>query len=837
MQYPKTSATRYVLANGLTVILDPDQSAPVLSVQAWVATGSIHENHLLGSGLSHFLEHMVFKGTRDFSSEGLAQAVQAAGGHWNAYTTFDRTVYYIDGPSTSLEIFLKCLTDLVFFPLIPESEFESEKDVIRREIDMGLDDPDHAAIRLLLSTAHVRDARRHPVIGHRHLFDQISHEDLTSYHKSRYTPDRTHLVLSGDFDEEEARTFIEEFTKDCHIVSGTEPLVPHDPLQLGPREAFDTFDIPTSRLSLCWKTPPLGHRDTPAYDLLAAILGKGKSSRLHKHLRNELGLALEISSWTWISAESEGLFAISAECNPENRDALKDAILAELKAFDPSSLSEELAKTKRQNASSQMGTLCSASGRASDLASNWHEARDLDYTRTYLASLYAVKEEDILRVLAQLSEDLLIYTSLDPKNHQFTLSSQKTTQCAGEISSHVLSNGLVVALLPDKRVPLIYFQAAVRAGILSENKANNGLNQLFASTLTKGTTTRSGEDIARTLDSLGASISASVGNNALLLQAAGLSEDKEAILEIFSDVMLHPNFPDEAIHREKSSQIASIQEAIQDPLHRCFSELRLAHFSGKGYGLDSLGTLDSLAIISRSDLTAHHQRHFNVENLTLSISGDFDPTAMISRLERALQAIPHGEKWTAPLSEISYGANHIISLPKKQAILAIAFPGVSVSSEDRFATAFLQEYASDMAGPLFGRIREELGLAYRVGASQFLGYDSGLFTFYLATSPEQLELAQQELHKEILKIAEMGIPEDAFERVRSTVLSATALQRQSLSSNARQSALDLLFGHPANHHRLATNFYKQLTIKQVREVAQRIFSQTPSISIILGTAE
>nr|MCU0751305.1 insulinase family protein [Akkermansiaceae bacterium] len=140
MEYPPTAATVETLPNGLTVILDPDPTAPVVSAQIWVETGSMHEDRLLGSGVSHFLEHMVFKGTRDFDAEQLADTVQAAGGHWNAYTSFDRTVYYIDGPADSLPVFLKCLTGLVYFPVIPESEFEKEKDVIRREIDMGLDD-------------------------------------------------------------------------------------------------------------------------------------------------------------------------------------------------------------------------------------------------------------------------------------------------------------------------------------------------------------------------------------------------------------------------------------------------------------------------------------------------------------------------------------------------------------------------------------------------------------------------------------------------------------------------------------------------------------------------
>ena len=287
MEYPPTHATCHTLPNGLTLILDPDPAAPVISVQAWVATGSIHEGEKLGSGLSHFLEHMVFKGTRDFTSEELAQAVQAAGGHWNAYTTFERTVYYIDGPSRSLETFLKCLTGLVFFPVIPESEFESEKDVIRREIDMGLDDPDNASIRLLLSTAFTVDARRHPVIGHRHLFDDIQYADLTAYHRARYTPDRTHLVISGDFDPAKARELVMELTVDCKIVPGPEPHIQADAAQLGPREGFDTFDVPTSRLCLSWKAPDVAHPDAPAYDLLAAILGRGKASRLHRRLRDQ----------------------------------------------------------------------------------------------------------------------------------------------------------------------------------------------------------------------------------------------------------------------------------------------------------------------------------------------------------------------------------------------------------------------------------------------------------------------------------------------------------------------------------------------------------------------
>ena len=834
MEYPRTHATRHTLPNGLTLILDPDHAAPVISVQAWVASGSIHEGRHLGSGLSHFLEHMVFKGTRDFSSEGLAQAVQAGGGHWNAYTTFDRTVYYIDGPAHSLEVFLKCLTGLVFFPAIPESEFDSEKDVIRREIDMGLDDPDNASIRLLLNTAFTLDARRQPVIGHRHLFDGIKYTDLTDYHRSRYTPDRTHIVISGDFDPAEARSLVTALTKDCKIVTGPEPHLQSDPAQIGPRESFDIFDVPTSRLCLSWKTPAIDHPDAPVYELLAAILGRGKASRLHRHLRDQRELALEISAWTWIDPGQEGLFAISAECAPEKRDELKAAILIEIADLPASALDEELAKAKRQTAASQFRTLTTASGRASDLASNWHEARDLDFTRSHLAAINAVTVADIRRVAQKLSEKRLTFTSLDPEDFVPLIPEKKAATAVQGITTHTLSNGLKLALLPDHRVPLIHFQAAARAGMPSESPESNGLNQLFASVLPKGTTSRRADEISTELESLGASISASAGNNALLVQAGGLSMDILPILDVFADVILNPAFPDDAIARERASQRASLEEALADPLHRCFAQARSIHYSGKGYGLDSLGTLESLEKLHRLDLAAHHSRHFCAANLTLAIAGDFDPESLIDLLESHFRDLPAGETWNPPSSTASIGEEAAATLPKKQAVLAIGYPGTHISGEDRHALAFLQEHSSDMAGPLFGRIREELGLAYRVGATQFLGYDKGMFTFYLATSPEQLELARTELEKEIAKIAEEGIPEDTFERVRSTVLSGAAIQQQSPSSNARHAALDLLFGHPADTHRLLPQIYSALTPERVREVAKHVFSAKPTVSVILG---
>lgn len=833
MEYPFVTATVTTLPNGLTVILDPDPAAPVVSAQIWVETGSVHEDRHLGAGLSHFLEHMVFKGTRDHDADSLASTVQAAGGHWNAYTTFDRTVYYIDGPSSSVSIFLQTLTGLVFFPTIPVTEFEKEKDVIRREIDMGLDDPDNAATRLLLSTAFTRDPRRHPVIGHRHLFDTLVYDDMISYHRTRYTPDRSFVVVSGDFDADALLEEIKALTASLSVVAGPDPLVPEDLVQIGPRHARETFAIPSSRISLAWQCPALEHPEAPAFDVLAAILGRGRSARLHLALRERSELALEISAWSWTTPGRAGLFGISADATPENRDALIRAIHHELSLVPSADLADDLAKAKRQIATSQFRTLTTASGRASDLASNWHQARDLDFTRRYLAAIQAVTEDDLRRAAATLSEDKTTLTLLDPTDSPAPARAGKSSASSAEIETFKLPNGLTIALLPDRRVPLLHLQAAVRAGLPSETPETNGINQLLASTLPKGTATRDAEEIARALESIGASIGASVGNNALLIQASGLAGDFDTIADVFAEVIIAPSLPEDALAREKASQLSALEEALQDPLHTGFAALRSTAFNGRGYGLDALGNLESLPALGRDALAAHHARHFTAANITLAIAGDFEVEKAKSFLTSAFAKLPAGETWTPSANAPSPGGQTTAHLPKKQAVLTFGYPGSSVLSSDRYALAMIQEYAADMAGPLFTRIREELGLAYRVGATQFLGFDAGLFTFYVATSPEQAEFASRELLTEIARIAENGIPDDAFERVRATVLSSLAIQQQSPSSSARQIALDLLFGQPADQFRKQAAIYKSLSASEVREAACRLLSTDPvSVSVL-----
>lgn len=833
MNYPATTATSETLPNGLTLILDPDPAAPVVSTQIWVETGSLHEDRHLGCGLSHFLEHMVFKGTRDFDGGALADTVQAAGGHWNAYTTFERTVYHIDGPAASLPVFLRVLTGLVFFPTLPAADFASEQDVIRREIDMSLDDPDNALNQLALATAFTADPRRHPVIGRRHLFDTLRHEDLVDYHRRRYTPDRCFAVISGDFDATATRALMAELSADCRAAGGREEVAPVDLPQLGPRRVRETFALPHSRIAWLWKIPALEHPDTPAYGLLAAMLGRGRSSILRQRLREERGLALEISAFAWTGPGREGLLGIGADAEVAKRDELIEAVFAELAGLAATPLEDDLAKAKRQIAVSQFANLTSASGRAADLGSNWHEARDLDFTRRYLADFGRVTEDDIRRVAAALTEQRLTLAVLDPEEAPPPARVVKPSRSRPEIATHTLANGIIVALIEDRRVPLVHCQAAVKAGLPSETAATNGLNQLLAAVLPNGTRSRGPRELALIMERLGASIGAAAGNNALLVHSGGLAQDLGTIADVFGEVLHAPALAPEVLERETASQRAMLEESLIEPLVVAFKTLRQLVFGDSGYGRDALGSAESLAALDRTALSEHHLRHFGGINTSVAVVGDFVAGAVLDLLAQATAPLPTGVPWTPPPSRLEQGLERTVHLPKKQAVLAIGFPGAPVIGADRFALAMIQEYASDMAGPLFTRLREELGLAYQVGATQFLGYDTGMFSFYIATSPEQAALARDELLAEIGKIAANGIPDEAFERVRATVLSGLALQQQSPAAIARAVALDCLFGQPADHHRQLPAIYADLAASSVREVAGRVLGVRPCIATVL----
>src|SRR5436189_3498313 len=325
INFPPSTAQKSILPDGLTLIVKEDRSAPVASVQAWCATGSIFEDKHLGAGLSHILEHMLFKGTKTRSTSEIAQKIQDVGGYINAYTSFDRTVFWIDVPKDGALTALDILADAMMNSTLPAQEYVKEQEVIRREFAMGMDDPDRTITHLLFATAYQRHPYQLPVIGLIDIYNNLTQEQVMEYYKTRYVPNNLTFIVVGDVVTAEVREKLVNLFKDQSAKSLAPIYIPPEPPQLGLREVHQQFATELTHFAMAWHVPEISDPDVPALDLLSVILGEGHSSRLYRKVREESGLAFAISAFSYTPGDP-GILGLDAILDPKNRSAAQGLI-------------------------------------------------------------------------------------------------------------------------------------------------------------------------------------------------------------------------------------------------------------------------------------------------------------------------------------------------------------------------------------------------------------------------------------------------------------------------------------------------------------------------------
>ncbi|MCB1232596.1 MAG: insulinase family protein [Verrucomicrobiae bacterium] len=835
ISFPASTATVSTLPNGLEIIVKEDHSSPVVSLQAWCRTGSIHEGEWLGAGLSHFLEHMLFKGTSRRDANEIAKSVQAAGGYVNAYTSFDRTVYWIDTPAEGFETCLDVLCDVVADSQLPEDEFAKEAEVIRREFAMGDDNPDSVLSKLLFRTAFAENPCRHPVIGHLDLFNQLTRDDLAAYYHRQYSPDNLFLVVVGDVEADHVRELIGEHLGGLKRRRRRHhEVIPAEPRQLGRREIHQEFPTEVSRSEMAWHIPDVSHPDMPVLDLLASIAGGGRSSRLYREVREKRSLAHSVSAYSYTPAHA-GLFIVSADTAPENRDEALDASLDCLRkiALDGPE-SGELETAMRQSLSAQFRTLVSMNGQASDLGSNWILTRNLDFTRDYVEATQRVGADDVTEAVRRyLLDDAMTVVSLNPieQNPAPKPPVAARRDLAEGVKKVTLENGLTLLLLADDRVPLVSTYATFRGGMLSATPETSGISSLLARLLTKDTKNRSAEEVARLAESVGGSIGAGSGRNTLHVSAGVMRPNLDLAIELVGDALTCPALLDETLIREKAFQLAAIKEEDDRPFSVAMQALREQLFGASHpYGLRASGSPSSIDSLDRGALETLRQQVVCGRNGVVAVFGDIDASRGEDLLRARFEsALPAGTR-AFPDNRTGYDLPTITPEPltlhhrKEQAVLLVGFRIPGVENEDRYALDLLDEACSDMASRVFIRIREELGLAYSVGATQLIGLDTGLFLFYVATSPEQLDRVQSELLDEIDLLRREGLETEEFERARSSFLGREIMNRQSAQQLAARTAVDEVIGVGWDHFRSTPDAIRALTPEQIRETAARYFA-------------
>jgi zinc protease len=841
MKIKSNPAQKYILPNGLTLIVQEDHSSPVTSVQAWCEAGSINEGEYLGCGISHILEHMLFKGTTRRGNSEIALSVQNAGGYVNAYTSFDRTVFHINLPSTGWQTGVDVLADAMFHSTLPEDQYAKEQEVIRREFAMGEDDPDRELSRLLFSTAYVVHPYKYPVIGHLELYNKLTRQNVLDYYHKYYVPNNMTFIVTGDVNGDEVYQFLTKATADVERKVLDPAYIPQEPKQLGPREATKTFPTDVTRMAIAWHIPGITDPDIYALDVLSVIAGDGTSSRFYRDLVENKKLLRTVDVFSYTPTQG-GIWAVSATLLPDDKitpEQVQAEVLRLIEQLKQSPVSaQELEKARRKAIVNRASDLKTVAGQAASIGTSWFVAHDLTFSDTYLERLQQVTADDLQRVAKKyLTESNRTIGKLLPENMVVKKESKTANNEALQLEKVSLDNGSTLVLKQDKKVPLVTVRVILNGGLLTETPANNGISSLTIRLLNKGTTTRSAEQIANQIEDLGGNFSANSGNNSLSISIEVLESDVDKAVDLLSDILLHPIFPEAEVNKEKNKQLADIKIEADEPMALARNALRSTLFGTHPYGLRSLGTQESVSKINRDDVVKYYQSLLKAKSAVFTVSGSFDRDQAVKLFTTKFpsSAFPAANA-DQPLADVQFGGKGqtlVVPTTKKQAIVEIGYPGVTISDADRPALELIDEALSDLASRLFIRIREKQSLAYFVGTNQMLAVKPGYFMFYAGTEATKGEKVQAELLDEIHNIATIGLTRDEVERARAKLLGQRLLQDQSADIIAYKAGLNCLYGLGLNYESELNDKIKKLTLEEVNAAAKKYFSANNYVCVIV----
>lgn len=825
----------YTCDSGLTLLVWERKDAPFVALRMGVGAGSALEGVYAGSGISHLVEHLVFKGTLEMDAARLNEYVSAHGGIWNAYTSTRNTVFHIDGPAQHWRNFLHCLVQLTFHPSFPTSEWEKERDVIRREMDMCADDPEEAVQRALAETLFKVNPCRFPVIGLRGIFDKLTREDLLRYHAERYVPGNMFLCVVGDVNAGQVFAALQKETRDIPPRAFVPPSCSPEPRRWGSRLCRREFAQSTSSLCLAWSIPPRDHPDMPAISLLAAILGSGRSALLEREFHDVRAIAHDTAAYVIPVESGQGALVIRADVDRDRRDALRDALLEYVKSLPDMDLQALLTRVKKRCAVQRLKDLATIASAAEVLTATWCASHCVSAFDEWNEALEQVTPDDLRRVACQyLLAHTVTEVSVDPVGSNKSAARRARGSRLLTPRLHTLSNGLRCVVQRDPQCPLVYMALAVGAGCRAESAARSGVSMLMAEALPQGTATRTAEQIAAEVEGVGASLDSSSGNNSLVLSLRCLPQDAPDMLKLLADVALHPVFDDRTVETARQDQLACLREDMQAPVSVARRELRKLCFGSVSYGLSPMGTLQSVKRLTPSVLRAEHNRLFCGRNSVLSLVGDIDADRMMQAVESAFSEMPTGSAVGAgtppPMRSLKKTCSP--AEPVCQAAFALALPGLPLRHRDQPLLALFDEWCSDMAGPLYSELREKQGLVYHVGSSLMQGVETGCIFFELETSPELLATARNSLLEVLQSIADRSISSEELQRAKATALSAALMSLQSPARRASGMALDLLLGLGVDYSERMLKAIPGITRRRMSSFIKRtLASDKPRCSI------
>ncbi|MFQ5585378.1 MAG: M16 family metallopeptidase [Thermodesulfobacteriota bacterium] len=846
---------RTTLDNGLTVILEENHSAPVVAFQMWVNVGAADERRET-AGISHLLEHMLFKGTEKRMVGQIAGEVEAAGGYINAYTSHDNTVYYLMVASRYFDRGLDIVSDAIQHSALDRDEVEKEKEVVLEEIRMGEDNPGRMLYRRLLSAAFTTHPYGRPVIGTRETVKGISRRRLYSFFRRWYVPGNMTLVVVGDFEREEAIKAIEESFRGFREKRAPHRRRPTEPEQRELRFSVSTMDISEAKLGIAYHIPQLSHHDTYAIDVLATILGEGRSSRLYRRLKEDERLVNTISSFA-LTPKEPGAFVIRGGLKEENTEKAIGAIVEVIERIGREGVSgKELARAKLSLESDFIYERETMNGRAGQIGFFDVVAGDMRFEREYLKGIGAVTSRDILGIVgAYLRPENMTVTLILPEKGEGTITEEKVASLVastvereakvpvkgeGEKMSKVtLQNGITLIVKEERTNPTVAIYIAMPGGLRAEDKETNGLGSFMARMLTRGAGERGAMAFAEEVEGMAGAVSGFSGRNTFGISGKFLSRYFDRGTGLVADALLRPLFPAEEMEKVRRD-IRSAIKREEDNLPRfAFKLLQRELYRKHPYGMPLLGRDETVAGFSRGDIAAHYERVVVPERMVITVVGDIDRR---EAEERVVELFGGFTRTAPPLpkppSEASRETVSRVGAAREsaQVNIGIGFLGTTVTSKDRYPLEVLTEILSAQSGRLFVALRDRKSLAYSVSAFSRPGVEPGLIGLYIGSAPEKRDDAVEGLLNELRKVAEEGVTSEELERAKGAIIGGYEIGLQKNSAQASAMANDELLGLGYDEYKRYPEKIERVTSEEVLRVARRYLNLKGYTISIVGPA-
>lgn len=839
---PSTSGNDTMLVrlkNGLTVYIIRDSRFPLVCTRLFVGTGSANET-AEQAGISHVLEHMVFKGTEKRPKGQVARDVESLGGYLNAATSFDKTWFITDMPAKHWKTGMDVVKDMAFHPSLDPAELEAEKDVIVSELKGGDDTPTRRLFEDLQVAGLAHTVYGRPIIGFEKTIRTVTADDLRAYIRTWYQPQNMMLLVAGDIDPKAVLAHAEELFGDLK----NDTILPEPaPVQLegaagGPRVEVTYGPWNKVYLGIALPAPALGDQRSIDLDVLAYALGGDGTSQFYRKYRYEKQLVDSISVGN-MSLNRAGLFYMVAQLDADKVEPFWQEFTRDLAALDAGKITPDVIERARFNyedgmdrASETLDGLTSWKatvqfelGGPQGEANVRHALAAVDSARLRQAQDLWLRPDQVrVRVLAPEKAKLPDLDAILQHNWPApAVERQKAAAAAEKVGKREivdLGQGRTVILQPDRTIPYVSLEILRPGGNALLKPADQGLAQLTAATLTDGCGTRDLDAMERFVAERAASLSASAGVQSFTVSLTGPARFNADYFALLGDLLHKPTFAEKDVRRQADTLKAALVRRQDNPMSFMGSKINGFLFpGGQPYGFDGLGTAENQDRFGPGDVQAFWKQQ-NAQPWILSVAGDFDREKVLA-FARSLP-VP-----TAPAVDVpqpTWGADKRLplSLPgRQQAHLLLAFHAVPLDHPDAPALMLLESVLSGQSGLLFNKLRDEQGLGYTVTAFYRSLPEAGFMAFYIGTTPRNLDVARQGFSGIIKDIKTDLLPAELLAKGLNRMEGSYYRGRQSLGARADEAASERLLGQPQDFQKRLLEKAAKVTPEQLREVARK----------------